>query len=166
LIKDSVSQIDRGSDIADQSGTVLSNIVNSIKKVSDLNNEIAAASSEQTTGIQQISKAMNQLDQASQSNAASAEEIAATSGEIANLATTAQQLTVELNTVILGSDSATGEVMTTPVRKTPTKSAPKKNVVVPMRKAAASSPAQPTKASDMIPFEDDSRAKVGSTEGF
>lgn len=73
LIKESVSQIDKGSDVADRSGTVLTNIVTSIKKVSDLNNEIAAASSEQTTGIQQISKAMNQLDQASQANAASAE---------------------------------------------------------------------------------------------
>jgi methyl-accepting chemotaxis protein len=106
LIKESVSQIERGSEIADQSGTVLSNIVNSIKKVSDLNNEIAAASSEQTTGIQQISKAMNQLDQASQSNAASSEEIAATGGEINNLATTAQGLTVELNKLVLGIDKS------------------------------------------------------------
>jgi methyl-accepting chemotaxis protein len=106
LIKESVSQIERGSVIADQSGTVLSNIVSSIKKVSDLNNEIAAASSEQTTGIQQISKAMNQLDQASQSNAASSEEIAATGGEINNLATTAQGLTMELNKLVLGVDTS------------------------------------------------------------
>lgn len=103
LIKESVAQIERGSQIADSSGTVLNNIVNSIKKVSDLNGDIAQASSEQTTGIEQISKAMNQLDQASQSNAASAEEIAATSGEISNLAITAQKLTLELNAVILGS---------------------------------------------------------------
>ncbi|QLY26783.1 methyl-accepting chemotaxis protein [Bdellovibrio sp. KM01] len=106
LIKESVSQIERGSEIADQSGTVLANIVNSIKKVSDLNNEIAAASGEQTTGIQQISKAMNQLDQASQSNAASSEEIAATGAEINGLATTAQGLTVELNKLVLGVDKS------------------------------------------------------------
>ncbi|WP_413586766.1 methyl-accepting chemotaxis protein [Bdellovibrio sp. HCB274] len=115
LIKDSVSQIERGSKIADQSGTVLSNIVSSIKKVSDLNNEIAAASSEQTTGIQQISKAMNQLDQSSQSNAASAEEIAATSGEINNLATTSLELTIELNNVVLGQNAKMGAV--TPPQK-------------------------------------------------
>ncbi|MBO9665536.1 MAG: MCP four helix bundle domain-containing protein [Bdellovibrio sp.] len=165
LIKDSVSQIDRGSEIADQSGAVLSNIVNSIKKVSDLNNEIAAASSEQTTGIQQISKAMNQLDQASQSNAASAEEIAATSGEISNLAITAQELTVELNTVIMGANSMPS-MEEAPKRSV--KTPPKKNVVIPIRKAAtkAAAPAQTQKASDMIPFEDDARAKVGSTDGF
>ncbi|WP_413578242.1 methyl-accepting chemotaxis protein [Bdellovibrio sp. HCB290] len=107
LIKDSVSQIEKGSEIADESGAVLANIVSSIKKVADLNNEIATASSEQTTGIQQISKAMNQLDQSSQSNAASSEEIAATGGEINGLAQTAQNLTVELNNLVLGVDKST-----------------------------------------------------------
>lgn len=104
LIKDSVGQITKGSQIADQSGAVLTNIVSSIKKVSDLNTEIAAASTEQTTGIEQISKAMNQLDQAAQVNASSAEEISATSEEISRLANTAHDLTVELNAVILGGD--------------------------------------------------------------
>ncbi|MBO9665535.1 MAG: MCP four helix bundle domain-containing protein [Bdellovibrio sp.] len=165
LIKDSVSQIENGSDIADKSGTVLSNIVNSIKKVSDLNNEIAAASSEQTTGIQQISKAMNQLDQASQSNAASAEEIAATSGEINNLATTALNLTIELNNVVLGQNSdMTSNPTPTASHKAPP-AAKKKNNVVPLR-AAAPVKHKTASASDMIPFEDDNRAKVGTTDGF
>lgn len=105
LIKDSVGQISKGSQIADQSGAVLTNIVSSIKKVSDLNTEIAAASTEQTSGIQQISKAMNQLDQAAQVNASSAEEISATSEEISSLANTAYDLTIELNAVILGGDT-------------------------------------------------------------
>ncbi|HEX7676176.1 MAG TPA: methyl-accepting chemotaxis protein [Bdellovibrio sp.] len=164
LIKESVSQIDRGSNIADKSGTVLANIVTSIKKVSDLNNEIAAASSEQTTGIQQISKAMNQLDQASQSNAASAEEIAATSGEINNLATTALELTTELNSVIHGA----GTLVETPVvEKNPSVASPatkKKNNVLPMRaKAPVSKKDAP--ASEVIPFEEEGR-KVGTTDGF
>ncbi len=79
LIKDSVSQVDRGTEIADKSGIALKEIVGSVKKVTDLNSEIASASSEQSEGIAQISKAMNQLDQATQSNAASAEEAAASS---------------------------------------------------------------------------------------
>ncbi len=167
LIKESVSQIDRGSDIADQSGTVLSNIVNSIKKVSDLNNEIAAASSEQTTGIQQISKAMNQLDQSSQSNAASAEEIAATSGEISGLAVNTLNLTVELNKVVLGDDadhSAPPELKTPPTRKTNSFQTKKSNVV-PLRKSSPISSKTP-KSAEAIPFDEDDRAKVGNTEGF
>lgn len=167
LIKDSVSQIDAGSEIADKSGTVLTNIVNSIKKVSDLNNEIAAASSEQTTGIQQISKAMNQLDQAAQSNAASAEEIAATSGEINSLATTNQNLTVELNAVILGTGSTIPETLPkTPPKAVRTASsltrpAAKKSNVVPMKTSPPRNDSQ-----DMIPFDEDDRAKVGTTDGF
>ncbi|QDK37323.1 methyl-accepting chemotaxis protein [Bdellovibrio sp. NC01] len=168
LIKESVHQIDNGSQIADKSGTVLANIVNSIKKVSDLNNEIAAASSEQTTGIQQISKAMNQLDQASQSNAASAEEIAATSGEINNLAMVNQNLTIELNNVILGSTTVTAEIPVGATAKASTTKpfAKKSNVVSFKQKPAPQGhSAKPSAASEVIPFEDDHR-KVGTTDGF
>ena len=168
LIKESVSQIDQGSKIADQSGTVLANIVNSIKKVSDLNNEIAAASSEQTTGIQQISKAMNQLDQASQANAASAEEIAATSGEISNLAVTTQNQTVELNNVILGTREALQTTAPAGAQGSaafvPKAKAKSKSNVVPMHKPAAKKAAT---ASETIPFdEEEGPRKVGTTDGF
>ncbi|WII72046.1 methyl-accepting chemotaxis protein [Bdellovibrio sp. 22V] len=167
LIKDSVSQIENGSEIADKSGTVLSNIVNSVKKVSDLNTEIAAASSEQTTGIQQISKAMNQLDQAAQSNAASAEEIAATSGEINNLAMTSQNLTVELNTIVLGaSELPAGQVMEskTKVAHKPAAKPTVKNKVIPFKTKPAT--AKKKDSQDVIPFDEDERAKVGTTDGF
>ena len=163
LIKDSVAQIDGGSKIADQSGAVLSNITNSVKKVSDLNNEIAAASAEQTTGIQQISKAMNQLDQASQSNAASAEEIAATSGEINNLAMTVQRFTVDLNSVIYGKGEHSQFDPAPPVAKAP--SNVKKMVFKPKVASHKATSHKPSAAA--IPFdEDESRAKVGTTSGF
>lgn len=164
LIKESVEQIDKGSEVADRSGTVLTNIVTSIKKVSDLNNEIAAASSEQTTGIQQISKAMNQLDQSSQANAASAEEIAATSGEINNLAMTNLRLTVELNETIMGvtSDAVPAEKVMTTGKAPPKKS----NVIAMKRPVKAAAPKPATTAASAIPFDDDARTTVGSTEGF
>lgn len=168
LIKDSVSQIEDGSEVADKSGTVLTNIVNSIKKVSDLNNEIAAASSEQTTGIQQISKAMNQLDQAAQSNAASAEEIAATSGEINGLAANNQALTIELNQVVLGEQLVAEVPSATtqgPAKKRALPKSGSKSNVIPLK---SSSPQESNKGSHaVIPFdEDDGRTKVGTTDGF
>ncbi|UYL09231.1 methyl-accepting chemotaxis protein [Bdellovibrio sp. SKB1291214] len=176
LIKDSVAQIDSGSKIADQSGTVLANIVNSIKKVSDLNNEIAAASSEQTTGIQQISKAMNQLDQSSQSNAASAEEIAATSGEIGNLAHVTDTLTAELTEVVIGKGAVPTETESVKHEKPKTSkkvSQQKSAKVIEMKKpAAAKSPAPsktmksaPSSSAELIPFDEDDR-KIGTTDGF
>lgn len=173
LIKDSVSQVEKGSEIADTSGEVLSNIVNSIKKVSDLNNEIAAASSEQTTGIQQISKAMNQLDQSSQSNAASAEEIAATSGEINSLAETSSQLAVDLNVTVIGVASqekkhAPSEKPSPRVTKSPALKVNKSKNVIPLKKAAAKPVEASRSAKETIPFDDDAdpRSKIGSAEGF
>lgn len=167
LIKESVGQVEKGSKIADQSGEVLANIVTSIKKVSDLNNEISAASSEQTTGIQQISKAMNQLDQSSQSNAASAEEIAATSTEINSLAQRTQELTGELNVAVIGvsetakSDDKPHKSMPATAVKT-SKPAAK---VISMHRPSAKVSAQKS-AQETIPFDDDVRGKVGTTDGF
>lgn len=177
LIKDSVSQIERGSHTADQSGTVLTNIVTSVKKVSDLNNEIAAASSEQTAGIQQISKAMNQLDQASQSNAASAEEIAATSGEINNLANTAQSLTIELNHAVLGQNTRENSNGNTSspahsLKKTKTSPSPTEKTAspskasAPTKKIAEAKPAAADSSQNVIPFDEDERSSIGTTKGF
>ncbi len=178
LIKESVTQIEDGSHTADQSGAVLTNIVSSIKKVADLNNEIAAASAEQTTGIQQISKAMNQLDQASQSNAASAEEIAATSGEINNLAVTAHDLTLELNSVVLGTSSSASTKSFSEKKDSRCRektchinfflfAAKKgKSNVVKLQPKSSPKIEKSNKASQVIPFDDDERAKVGTTDGF
>lgn len=108
LIKESVSKIERGSKIADNSGTVLKEIVTSVKKVADLNNEIASASQEQANGLSQINKAMNQLDQATQGNAASAEEAASSSEQMAAQARILQDLVAELVGVVDGSAETGG----------------------------------------------------------
>ncbi len=102
LIKESAGKIEDGAEIADKSGVVLTEIVNSVKKVSDINNEIAEASSQQATGLQQINKAMSDLDQSSQNNAASAEQIAATASEIQNQATDVETDVSHLNHIVLG----------------------------------------------------------------
>jgi Methyl-accepting chemotaxis protein (MCP) signalling domain len=98
LIKDSVSKVERGSQIGEKSGVVLKNIVTSVAKVADLNGEISIASQEQANGIAQIGQAMNQLDQATQGNAASAEEAAAASEE---MSAEAHILEDEMRTLIL-----------------------------------------------------------------
>ncbi len=108
LIKDSVSQIEKGSKIADNSGTVLKNIVVSVKKVADLNNEIAMASQEQASGILQLNKAMNQLDQTTQANAASAEEASASSEEMSAQAMSLQTLVGDLSFVVDGRKTLEG----------------------------------------------------------
>jgi len=79
LINDSVSSVDEGSKLVDESGKALKSIVNSVQKVNEIVAEIAAASQEQAAGVEQINKAIAQLDSGTQQNAAMVEEVNAAS---------------------------------------------------------------------------------------
>ncbi|MBB6094258.1 methyl-accepting chemotaxis protein-1 (serine sensor receptor) [Povalibacter uvarum] len=76
LINDSVEKVSVGSSLVDESGKVLSEIMDSVKKVSDIVAEIAAASEEQASGIEQVNNAVTQMDDTTQQNAALVEEAA------------------------------------------------------------------------------------------
>ncbi|WEN14581.1 methyl-accepting chemotaxis protein [Rhodanobacter sp. AS-Z3] len=77
LINESVEKVQAGSELVDQSGTALADIVDSVKKVTDIVAEIAAASQEQSTGIDQVNRAVMQMDEVTQQNAALVEEASA-----------------------------------------------------------------------------------------
>jgi len=79
LIEDSVAKVEEGSELVDQSGKALDEIVTAVKKVSDIIAEIAAASQEQSSGIEQVNSAITQMDEVTQQNAALVEEAAAAS---------------------------------------------------------------------------------------
>lgn len=79
LIKDSVDRVNSGSELVNQTGESLDEIVNGVKKVGDIIAEIAAASAEQTAGIEQINMAITNMDEMTQQNAALAEETSAAS---------------------------------------------------------------------------------------
>jgi len=76
LIGDSVEKVRTGSELVDESGKVLSEIMESVKRVSDIVAEIAAASEEQASGIDQVNNAITQMDDTTQQNAALVEEAA------------------------------------------------------------------------------------------
>jgi methyl-accepting chemotaxis protein len=77
LINDSAEKVRTGSELVDQSGKALAEIVESVKKVTDIVAEIAAASQEQSAGIDQVNHAVLQMDEMTQQNAALVEEAAA-----------------------------------------------------------------------------------------
>ncbi len=83
LIEDSVGKVEAGSELVNQSGQTLGEIVTSVKRVTDLIAEIAAASQEQATGIDQVNKAVTQMDQVVQSNSAQTEELSSTAQGLA-----------------------------------------------------------------------------------
>ena len=79
LINDSVEKVKVGSELVDESGKTLSEIMESVKKVTDIVAEIAAASEEQSAGIEQVNNAVTQMDNVTQQNAALVEEASAAS---------------------------------------------------------------------------------------
>ncbi len=97
LIQDSVSKVATGSDLVNESGKTLSEIVVSVKRVGDIVTEIAAASREQASGIEQVNKAVNQMDQVVQSNAAQTEELSATADQLSIKAQELQVVVQQFN---------------------------------------------------------------------
>ncbi len=77
LITESDEKVRTGSELVNQSGKVLAEIVDSVKKVTDIVAEIAAASQEQSAGIDQVNNAVMQMDEMTQQNAALVEEASA-----------------------------------------------------------------------------------------
>ncbi len=75
MIKESLSKVERGSEIAVECNKSLNLIFEQVKQVTELSGQIAQASVEQTSGLKQINQAMIQLDSASQDNAAAAEKV-------------------------------------------------------------------------------------------
>jgi methyl-accepting chemotaxis protein len=79
LIGDSVDKVNHGTQLVNESGSTLRDIVGAVKSVSDIIAEITAASEEQLHGIQQVNQALTQLDQGTQQNAALVEQATAAS---------------------------------------------------------------------------------------
>ncbi len=74
LINESIQRVNDGSELVNQSGKTLEEIVSSVKRVTDIIAEISAASQEQASGIDQVNKAIMQMDETTQQNAALVEE--------------------------------------------------------------------------------------------
>ncbi len=79
LINDSVNKVDKGTELVDQAGKNMSEIVQSVKRVTEIMSEISTASQEQSSGIVEINQAVSQMDEMTQQNAALVEEAAAAS---------------------------------------------------------------------------------------
>ena len=102
LINDSAAKVRTGSELVDQSGKALAEIVDSVKKVTDIVAEIAAASQEQSAGIDQVNHAVLQMDEMTQQNAALVEEAAAAARAMQEQAT---ELTRQVGFFQLGEEA-------------------------------------------------------------
>jgi methyl-accepting chemotaxis protein len=82
LILDSKKKVDSGTQIAEECGHVLDEIVENISHVNQMASDISTACQEQAVGVQEISKAMGQLDQVTQINATASEQVASSAEEL------------------------------------------------------------------------------------
>ncbi len=104
LIHDSEEKVRSGSELVNQSGKALAEIVDSVKKVTDIVAEIAAASQEQSAGIDQVNNAVMQMDEMTQQNAALVEEASAAARAMQEQAT---ELTAQVGFFQLSGIAAT-----------------------------------------------------------
>jgi methyl-accepting chemotaxis protein len=72
-----VARVDTGSQLVNDAGATMHEIVTQVKRVADLIGEITSSTLEQSSGINQVNQAVTQLDQMTQQNAALVEQSAA-----------------------------------------------------------------------------------------
>ncbi|MBT9499970.1 MAG: HAMP domain-containing protein [Burkholderiaceae bacterium] len=77
LIRSAVTSTQAGSDMVDEAGRTMGEVMLSVRKVADIISEISAASREQTSGIEEVNLAIADIDRTTQQNAALVEEAAA-----------------------------------------------------------------------------------------
>jgi methyl-accepting chemotaxis protein len=77
LISDSVDKVHEGSNLVEQAGVTMAEVVESVRRVTDIMGEITAASVEQSAGIAQVSQTIVEMDMTTQQNAALVEQAAA-----------------------------------------------------------------------------------------
>lgn len=92
LIRDSVNKVESGSNMVNQSGQMLADIVQSVDKVARMIADVNNAAIEQNSGISQINQAVTQMDEMTQQNAALVEETSAASRSMSDEATSMSRL--------------------------------------------------------------------------
>ncbi|WP_196137323.1 methyl-accepting chemotaxis protein [Aliikangiella sp. G2MR2-5] len=92
LINNSVNKVDQGSQLVNDSGQRLNEIVDSVRNVSELVSEISNASEEQASGIEQINQAVSQMDNMTQQNSALVEQAAASAESLNEQASNLMEL--------------------------------------------------------------------------
>ena len=131
LIRDSVSKVEDGTLLVNESGTTLQKIVLSVQKVTEMIADITVASEEQSSGIEQVNKAITQMDEMTQQNAALVEEASAAGESMAEQANGMRQL------LTFFKSNAGGNASALPA---PTYSKPAPKVTAPSRAQRLSSP--------------------------
>lgn len=122
LIGDSVEKVTNGSQLVEQAGKTMSEIVSSVKRVTDIMGEITAASQEQSSGIEQVNQTVTQMDEVTQQNAALVEEASAAARSLEEQAIGLANAVAVFKLIEAKQSSV---MVTTPTSSGPARQAPK-----------------------------------------
>ncbi|MFM0685869.1 methyl-accepting chemotaxis protein [Paraburkholderia strydomiana] len=149
LIEASVSHVTNGSQLVENAGQTMGEVVRSVKQVTDIMGEIASASSEQTKGIEQVNVAVTQMDEVTQQNAALVEQATAAAQAMSDQAESLRAAVsiFRVDAAQQAVQSAAHSVRTKPARAIATLKKPvpsHSKPVTTFAKAAVASPIAPT----------------------
>ncbi len=131
LIANSVEKVNYGTQLVNESGENLAEIVGSVKKVCDIISDIASSAREQTAGIDQVNVAISQMDEMTQQNAALVEEATAASRAVADQA---KEMNDEMRFFSLNKKTLEKlRATATPTADIKTYVTPKKTVITPRK---------------------------------
>lgn len=82
LISEGKKKVERGTNVANECGAMLDEIVSSISAVTEMASDIAQSSQEQSQGVNEITRAISQINVATQQNSAGAAESASAAEEL------------------------------------------------------------------------------------
>jgi methyl-accepting chemotaxis protein len=109
LIEGSISKVENGTNIANETAGMLDKIVESAQKSATLVSQIAAASNEQATAVAQIDQGLVQVSTVVQTNSATAEESAASSEELSGQSNMLMEMVEKFNLKNVSSESTAND---------------------------------------------------------
>ncbi len=106
LIENSISKVNRGSQLAEETASALREIMEAIDKIADITDGIATSANEQATAVSQINQAIGQVSVVVQNNSSTSEECAAASEELSAQALKLKEMIARFK--LTADDSANG----------------------------------------------------------
>lgn len=97
LVQASVEDVMQSSRLAEEAGSVMKDVMDSVQNMVNIMAEISTASGEQSSGLQQINLAVNQMDHAVHQNSAMVQNLSQTASELAREALELKQSIGVLN---------------------------------------------------------------------
>ena len=82
LIQNSVSSVNSGSDLVDQAGATMSEVVSSVGRITQIVQDFHRATQQQSSGINQVSSAVTEMEKAARQNHALVESMSRASDEL------------------------------------------------------------------------------------